>query len=76
MAGEIQPRKYIVLQVKFFSLLTNRNHKYPRCTACPLSDMWVVSEKFRKGRGDTAEKVYCFPLADDNQTYALVGHAP
>jgi hypothetical protein len=44
--------------------------------------MGVVSEKSRKGRGDTAEKVYFFDakcsslLADLNQTYALVGHAP
>ena len=44
--GEIQQRRYVVLQVKCLSLLPDRNQTYTNCSACAVRDRFEVSDRF------------------------------
>ena len=78
MAGEIQPRKYIVVQGEFSSLLIYCNQTFSHSTACLVSDTWVVSEKsMNVPIRYTVLHLKCHSLLTDQTKYMpFVCHAP
>jgi len=83
MAGHIQSRRYIFLQIKCPSLLADRNQKFTHCATCAMIYSCGAAEKLLEWQGRYIEEgnLFCkysalhyWPIATKHSL--IVQHAP